>query len=149
MLELTNQLANTCANVGPGNFWVDSCFWRAFFTSPGFGALAAVLAALGVWINTTADRRRAREEDRSEKWWAATMWAADHSFSDKDDEVEAGFNALDALQNEAWEFSDPEMAFIETLARDPVDEFSDFEEGLLEGDRTSTMGNAEEAKDEV
>lgn len=156
MLELAVQTLETCAAVGPGNFWMDSCFWRAFFTSPGLGALAAVLAALLVWRNSAVDRRRAREaeqrardEDRSAKWWAATMWAADHSFSINSDEAGAGFEALEALQNPLWEITKQETAFIATLTRDPINEFTAFEVSLSQAETPGTIGTTEEENDAI
>jgi hypothetical protein len=77
------------------------------------------------------------------------MWAADHSFSENSDEAEAGFEALEALQSPLWEITEQETAFISTLTRDPINEFTDFERTLPENspskyDRPYRGGNDDE-----
>jgi hypothetical protein len=102
-------------------------FWRPFLLSPGAAAVAALLAAIIAFLaasrSTKAARSTAREEQeqrdiatRQEKWWAATMWAADHSVSSKTAEAALGYRALEALQASGWPTIDEsQTAFIRAL----------------------------------
>lgn len=50
------------------------------------------------------------------------MWAADHTFSDKDNEAISGFAALTSLQvSPAWKVKPHQIQFIDTLTNPPIE----------------------------
>ncbi len=100
----------TVAVPAPPRGFFDHGFGR-FLVSPGFGGLAAFLAALLVFIaaqqRNAHDRRelaRAQEKDRQERWWEALTWVYDRASTER---VEARLTTdlvldlLDRLLDEA------------------------------------------------
>ncbi|RNE67235.1 hypothetical protein [Cryobacterium tepidiphilum] len=115
-----------------GDAWTE--FWRPFLFSPGAAAVAALTAAIIAFLaasrSTKAARSTASEDQRQrvqasrwEKWWSATMWAADHSLSPDSNEAALGYRALEALQSSGtWAIEDSQVAFIRALTDNVLDE---------------------------
>jgi hypothetical protein len=131
------------AYAGGMDPWLE--FWRPFLLSPGAAAAAALVAAIITFAatsrSTSAARQSAREAerqrdvaDRQQQWWAATMWAADHSLSVGGKEAAAGYQALRALQTSpAWSLSEHQISFISSLTSDVLEEAGVLAEPHLAG----------------
>ncbi|MFC5379459.1 hypothetical protein [Aquipuribacter nitratireducens] len=80
--------------------------WQGFLLSPGFGGLAALLAALvaGAVAASVARRDRLQRErtDRKNQWWTRAQWALDATTSDRAWVRVTGFRMLEALAESEW-----------------------------------------------
>lgn len=70
--------------------------------SPGFGGLAAVVAALLALWGVQTNVRSQRAATRKQQWWERARWALNLTLSEQTSEREVGFAVLDALANSEW-----------------------------------------------
>ena len=81
--------------------WLNTWFFE-WARSPGFGGVAALIAAT---IAYSAARRQAslnRLAQRKEQWWKRAEWALNLSLSDDSDERTVGFRVLESLSTSEW-----------------------------------------------
>ena len=88
----------------PPRSFFDEGFGR-FIVSPGFGGLAALLAAVLVFIaaqqrnaHDSREAVRAAEKDRQERWWEALTWIYDRASAERSEARLTGELALDLLE---------------------------------------------------
>ncbi|GAA2036079.1 hypothetical protein [Pseudokineococcus marinus] len=85
----------------------------AWAQSPGFGGLAAVVAAVIAYraarkaadtqrANAEEDRKQRERAERKNQWWARAQWALDLTLSQDTEIRTVGYDMLDALANSEW-----------------------------------------------
>jgi len=85
----------------------------AWAQSPGFGGLAAVVAAVIAYraarkaadaqrANAEDDRRQRERAERKSQWWARAQWALDLTLSQDPEARVVGYDMLEALANSEW-----------------------------------------------
>lgn len=81
--------------------------------SPGFGGLAAVVAATIAYraasraaavsrASATADRQQRDRSERKSQWWKRAEWALDLTLDDDTRARQVGYEVLDALARSEW-----------------------------------------------
>lgn len=81
--------------------------------SPGFGGLAAVVAAVIAYKaagraartsdrNAVADRTQRDHAERKSQWWKRAEWALDLTLSQDSETRTVGFKVLEALAESEW-----------------------------------------------
>jgi len=71
--------------------------WGEWFMSPGFGGLAAVIAAAVAFGGVIRTVKAQRETNRKQQWWERARWALDLTLSEDSTSRTVGFEVLDAL----------------------------------------------------
>jgi hypothetical protein len=74
-----------------------SVSWAQWVMSPGFGGLAAVVAAVVAFIGVSRTVKAQREANRKQQWWERARWALDLTLEDDSTTRAIGFEVLDAL----------------------------------------------------
>lgn len=76
-------------------------FWKWIFEvwvpSPGFGGVAAVVAAAIAYAGVRRSVQAQREASRKQQWWDRAHWALDLTLSDDSTGRAIGIEVLDAL----------------------------------------------------
>jgi hypothetical protein len=70
--------------------------------SPGFGGLAAVVAAVVAFIGVSRTVKAQREATRRQQWWERARWALNLTLDDESSTRAVGFEVLDALANSEY-----------------------------------------------
>ena len=68
-----------------------------FLRSPGFGGLAAVVAAAIAFLGVVRSNATKRKADRKQQWWDRARWALDLLLGETETARDVGVAALDAL----------------------------------------------------
>ncbi|WP_375000148.1 hypothetical protein [Aeromicrobium sp. CTD01-1L150] len=71
--------------------------WTEFVMSPGFGGLAAVVAATIAYVGVHKTVKSRRAADRKAQWWDRARWALDLTLYDGSEHREVGYSVLEAL----------------------------------------------------
>lgn len=120
--------------------WDDLGHW---VMSPGFGGVAAVLAASLAFWGAQSGRRSADQRAREERWWEQARWAADLLLQG-DDRQALGIAALDQLVHEA---PDVEAALFARVALQPI-VFAGEEVELVDGSQDDEAQSSYEETEE-
>jgi hypothetical protein len=65
--------------------------------SPGFGGLAAVIAAAVTFVGVARTVKTQRESNRKQQWWERARWGLDLTLSEDGTSRTVGLEVLDAL----------------------------------------------------
>ncbi|KQY61435.1 hypothetical protein [Nocardioides sp. Root140] len=117
-------------------------FWDAighWLTSPGFGGLAAVVAASIAYAGVKRSVRSQRDANRKQQWWERARWALDLTLSEDTTTRTIGLEVLDALGRSEYagehEYDVVEAAVAPTLEAYADETGRDYEDdGLGTGD---------------
>lgn len=117
--------------------------------SPGFGGLAAVLAATIAFLGVSRNVKVQREANRKQQWWERARWALDLTLNDDSTTRTVGFEVLDALAGSEWarehEYDVIEAAIGPTL--DAYEEQDSTDEGADTGASTASQAHLESPAD--
>lgn len=116
--------------------------WQRFFLSPGFGGLAAVLAASIAFEGLRRSVKAQRETARKEQWWDRARWALDLTLSDQSSTREVGYGVLEALAESEYA-AEHEAEVIDAALERGIGAY-DPEDGLDESSETLGDGDADE-----
>jgi hypothetical protein len=92
---LTSQVPNIATAQSVVGF--QAFAWGEWFMSPGFGGLAAVIAAAVAFGGVGHTVKAQRETNRKQQWWERARWALDLTLSEDSTSRTVGFEVLDAL----------------------------------------------------
>lgn len=81
--------------------WLHTWFF-AWAQSPGFGGVAALIAASIAYAAARRQTTINRLSQRKEQWWKRAEWALNLSLSDDSDERTVGFRVLESLSTSEW-----------------------------------------------
>ena len=93
--------------------------WQDWVMSPGFGGLAAVVAAVVAFLGVGRTVKAQREADRKQQWWDRARWALDLTLAEDTTTRTIGLEVLDALSRSEYagqhEFEVVDAAITPTL----------------------------------
>ncbi len=92
--------------------------------SPGFGGLAAVVAAGVAFIGVSRTVKAQREAARRQQWWERARWALDLTLDQESSTRVVGFEVLDALANSEYA-EEHEAEVIDAAVNATLDAYED------------------------
>lgn len=102
----------------------DAAGWREFALSPGFGGLAAVIAASIAYAGVRRTTRHQREAARKQQWWERAHWALDLTLQDDLEARLVGLNVLDALAESGYA-AEHEIELVLAATESALDRYED------------------------
>ncbi|MCS5717861.1 hypothetical protein N1027_06905 [Herbiconiux sp. CPCC 205763] len=134
--------------------WAASWF-LPWAQTPGFGGVAAVVAAMIAFAASRHQARLQRAAQRKEQWWKRAEWALNLTFNDDATRSEVGIALLEALASSEWagEHEDDVIAAVidHPITRPrgdlTISQLNSSSDGRRHGDQISTDTTADPSAD--
>jgi len=105
--------------------------------SPGFGGLAAVVAASIAYVGVRRSTAVQRKNARTDQWWDRLKWAVELALSPEPTKYKAGIRALEAVID-ATGYDADEATFVANVA-----------DVFVEADGSGTLDSEEDSDDQA